>query len=817
MPANVKSKIQRLLRQLDRDEDGVEDTPADVLAAATEEDAEDLAALGAARRAAAAIASTPGSDGGASESTDAYTTASEAQLQGDDSESYATSEPSSMESTPLPPTRGAHHQHAPPKPRYSAAANAERVAVLERKCMGLMADNRQMQAAFQEAMARKNAELGELQAHLAGTVRELGARQQELEAAAPLLRLRLEDFRAQLQDLRVSDSVYKELRLLPKEARTALDEVRIAVHEALGDSKAEADRLRTALGSSREAAARAEEAAARARTEAARAGAALAEREKDLALVTEGMQARIDRLASELEAAMVTAQLNSAKGSMYDELRAKYDAAVSENQRLAVVEATYRKLEQQAAADRLTASQKESTFEMLMMDKAYLSKQVDFLTEQQRKLEAELELREKKINDLSRHKNDLFEKLMAAETLKGRHEEARLQKELAALQERTHADLEKIRVETAEAYEREARLLRELRDGAQEDAARAKAALAELQALHEKHQLAHNEVTKRLEQQIVALQTELKQRSFELSHFKVVVAEKETLVGRVSMQNELLSDKLTVLMDKYRSLEVELNSHLNKALAAAAEVVAGAGRGEDGAGGGEGGHGGSGGGGIIVAPAKLQVDLALVRQERDQLARQVELLTGRLTAAHDSLKLASQPHAFLLEELESVKLRCAQAETKAAALQVALQQRGNEVEALQAERDALRADLDGLLAQRQALEGMKAVVVKALAGGLPQVQQAAAAAAAARKPHGPFSSTTIIGEGGIAPGPPLPTAHTPAPGPDRQPPPAAHFPPHVGIAGLGTPGAPAGVSAVATQHDAGAPHGAAPRSVDAAA
>lgn len=62
------------------------------------------------------------------------------------------------------------------------------------------------------------------------------------------------------------------------------------MHEALADSKAEADRLRTALGSSREAAARSEEAAARARTEAARAGAALAEREKDLALVTEGMQ-----------------------------------------------------------------------------------------------------------------------------------------------------------------------------------------------------------------------------------------------------------------------------------------------------------------------------------------------------------------------------------------------------------------------------------------------------------------------------------------------------------------------------------------------
>lgn len=173
-------------------------------------------------------------------------------------------------------------------------------------------------------------------------MRELAARQQELEAAAPLLRLRLEDFRAQLSDLRVSDSAYKELQLLPKDARTPLDEVRIAVHEAVSEHRTEAERLRTALAAAREAAARADEAAAKARNEVARTGASLAEREKDLSLVTEGMQARIDRLASELESAMVSAQLSSAKGAMYDELRAKYDAAIAENQRLAVVEATFK-------------------------------------------------------------------------------------------------------------------------------------------------------------------------------------------------------------------------------------------------------------------------------------------------------------------------------------------------------------------------------------------------------------------------------------------------------------------------------------------
>ncbi|GIL79010.1 hypothetical protein Vretifemale_8414 [Volvox reticuliferus] len=161
----------------------------------------------------------------------------------------------------------------------------------------------------------------------------------------------------------------------------------------------------------------------------------------------------------------------------------------------------------------------------------------------------------------------------------------------------------------------------------------------------------------------------------------------------------------------------------------------------------------------------------LARQERDALTREVEHLSGRLAAAHDSLRLASQPHAFLLEELEAVKLRATQAETKVAALQVALTARSNEVEALTAERDALRSDLDGLLAQRQALEGMKAVVVKALAGGLPQVQQAAAMAAAARKPAPPFTSTTIIGEGGLPLAPPLPTPSVELSSQQRPPPP----------------------------------------------
>lgn len=139
------------------------------------------------------------------------------------------------------------------------AALLERLAQADRRVQQLMAQNRAMHAGHAEAMAAKHAEAEELRAHLAGTVRELHARQAELEAAAPLLQLRLEDFRAQLADLRVSDAVARDLKLLPAGQRAPLDELRIAVHDAVADSRTEADRLRSTLATAREAAARAEE------------------------------------------------------------------------------------------------------------------------------------------------------------------------------------------------------------------------------------------------------------------------------------------------------------------------------------------------------------------------------------------------------------------------------------------------------------------------------------------------------------------------------------------------------------------------------
>ena len=62
--------------------------------------------------------------------------------------------------------------------------------------------------------------------------------------------------------------------------------------------------------------------------------------------------------------------------------------------------------------------------------------QVEFMGEQQRKIQGDLEMREQQVQELQRARNEMYEKLMEAENSKGRHDEARLHKELAQLQVR---------------------------------------------------------------------------------------------------------------------------------------------------------------------------------------------------------------------------------------------------------------------------------------------------------------------------------------------------------------------------------------------
>ncbi|MEW5302596.1 MAG: hypothetical protein WDW36_005365 [Sanguina aurantia] len=557
-------------------------------------------------------------------------------------------------------------------------------------------------------MHRKVSEVTELQQHLSRLVSDLDQRQAEVESAAPVARLQADEFALQLTQLRISDAFYADLRALPRSSLAPLDAVKLAVHEAEVDLRADNERLRQTLAASRETAARAEEEAARARVQAGRMAATLSERERDLQGLADGMGARVERLAEELQAATLRAEVSAAKGQMYDDLKAQCESLQEDVGRLSVVEATFKRMEDQLAESGAAVARREHTLEMLMMDKAYLTQQVDFLAAAQRKLEGDAEVRERKVTDLQRNKIELLDRLMAAEVLQGRNEGSRLHKELGALQASTHADIERIRVETAEAYEREARLLRELRDHALEEASRAKSSLAQLQSLHEHSLVERGNLQRQLEAQVSELQSELKQRSFELSHFKVVIGEKETMLGRANMQLELLGDKLSVALDRVRCMDAEQSTAMARAALSAATSTATA-------------LGGPGmrGPGLPDQPggpaaAALQVELLLLQQEQGRLLGRISVLEERLRSAREVLQLASQPHAFLIAELGTGRELLRAAEAQALTLTATLQARQDECSQLGMEVGSLRQDLEMVLGQREQLQGLKQVVMRAL-------------------------------------------------------------------------------------------------------
>eukprot|EP00798_Chlamydomonas_sp_ICE-L_P006402 gene6402-3016_t len=451
------------------------------------------------------------------------------------------------------------------QPHSRSHVTANKYMLMEQRMMQVMRESKNMQQKYEKQLKERDLEISELQAHLNSAVKELDTRQKEIETRAPIFKLKLDEFREKLKDLRISDAQYEDLRRMPPEGLHIVDEVKVAVYASTADLKKENENLRLTLTSLRETSARAEEDAGQCRSDAARATAALVDKEKDMQTATSALKARVDRLASDLEQAMVRAELNSAKGTLYDELRAKtekwptrgtisrsqvgrqapstpghrwstrhiapatggsqaHSKPVTGGRQLAlappqVVEATYKRLELEHRERETMWSRKEHTLEMLMMDKAYLSKQVDFLTDQLRKLDSDLEGKEQKAS--------------------------------------THADLERIRVETAEAYEREARLLRELRDQASDEASRAKVSLSELQNLHEKSGLNWSEQHRKMDSRLSELNSEIRQKAFELGHLKVVLGEKDSLLHRANINAEMHQEKMNMLIDRYRVLEVE--------------------------------------------------------------------------------------------------------------------------------------------------------------------------------------------------------------------------------------------------------------------
>lgn len=446
----------------------------------------------------------------------------------------------------------------------------------------------QRELALQEELRQRDTEVSRLKALLESEVRALMDRQSQLEASAPAYQAQLAAARAQLhrQDLHISDAMYQELSQVPEASRPLADSVRMAVFEALGPLKSENERLRQQAATAQEVSQRCSEEADRARREAERAMAQCTTRERDASDAVEGSRSRIQRLEQELEDALLRAEVLSAKGTVYDELKARCDVLEEQARRAQGLEEALRALRAEADAQQRRDQDREHQLGLLQSERAHLSKQCDILQQQVARLEAEAAAKDARIVDLKRVRQQLYDKLLSDDEGRRGREEARVLQEVERWKRDAEAEVSRIRQEAADALERETRVLREMRDvavfeqdrlrGQLKDLATEHGDLAEqLRGLRRLHDVKvrrgkGREIPSRrparffptgadrsASWQVTELQAQLSIKSLEAEHARASLDDRTARYRALEAESDLLRDKCRVLGESLHALDAE--------------------------------------------------------------------------------------------------------------------------------------------------------------------------------------------------------------------------------------------------------------------
>ncbi len=179
---------------------------------------------------------------------------------------------------------------------------------------------------------------------------------------------------------------------------------------------------------------------------------------------------------------------------------------------------------------------------LLLLDKAYLTKEVELLAERLAAADTQLTARADKVAALKAAKAQLQAKLSEVEASGRQAADGKLSAELARLSAQAAADVDRVRREASEAYERDTRMLRDLRDQAQAEAEAARAAVKEARALQEEATTAARQAAVRMDVRCAELAGELKLKAYEVQRLQV----------RERLQRDVGSRQVQVVMQCLR-------------------------------------------------------------------------------------------------------------------------------------------------------------------------------------------------------------------------------------------------------------------------
>lgn len=561
-------------------------------------------------------------------------------------------------------------------------------------------------------------------------------RQQALELENKKLQEKAVDFRKGLNDLEsISDEEYLELKAKDPDQLGLREFLMIKVFEASHPLSVECTNLRQQMDSLTHDLHTRDEEVAVYRKEA-----------EDEKMGRMEMEQRVQKLSLQLEKLQSQVHQGDYRISNFDHVRSERDSLDRD-----VVELKKSNTLLDAAlktkSDSLIDLQKElhasqQTVSLLKQDKEYMNRQLQEIRGRCTLAEERLEQSSKQLEETKQAREELYEKYISVREQYKSEYELRLKTELDDIKGKTSIELDRIRVDTKEMFERENRNLREARDNALEEKERACVSEKETTSKYDLLQSEFRQLQLSADSRQSDLQKEINVKQFELEKMQMILDETTSNLCQAKLEAEKYQSKSEVLSKEYYSLKnsserrlVELESkckeqgdklavyekleqELDDVIMQAAEI-----ENESDA---ERVLFSYGYGANVPSTAKrrmqqsvhlarrvLQLERAntSLRDDMEREKKKKDLLGKELSKATSLLNEAQQPYNYLIE---SIRARDAQNQTLTEQLTLMEEDMSKlkaEKEDLVNTRNQLSADLERLLNQREEMAVMKQAIL----------------------------------------------------------------------------------------------------------
>ncbi|XP_032219897.2 progesterone-induced-blocking factor 1 isoform X1 [Nematostella vectensis] len=383
-------------------------------------------------------------------------------------------------------------------------------------------------------------------------------RQQQLETDNVGLQEKAGDLRSSLENLELlSGERYLELKSTVPEQLNLKDFVAVKIYEACNPYKLECESQQQQIDLlSRELQSKIEEAAC---------------------YQKEAEQERVSRSELEYRAQRLNLQIDDLKSrlnkdtyqtSNFDNIRGERDLLDREVMDLkktnTVLEANLK-----SKIDELGEYQKEmqatkQSLALLKQDKEYLNKQVQELSTRSSLAEEQLGQVTKQLNDVKQAREELYEKYISTREQYKSEYEVKLKGELDQISLKTQNELEKIRSDTRDMYDRENRNLRESRDNAEAEKQRAVNSEKEITERHNQLLAEFSQLQVTSDGRQSELLNELKLKQFEVDRLQLLLDDTAKNLKQAQLDYEKAATKNEVLSKEFYALQRSSDKRLTE-------------------------------------------------------------------------------------------------------------------------------------------------------------------------------------------------------------------------------------------------------------